>query len=161
MPHKGVVVILENDREIFKEMESGLTALGYNCVRVRFPGADVSDVVNHVPEAILIGLTEWDDDRLDICELLMEKRTLAMDIPVIAVFSEDTLRKVPYKFDFANTIIYPYEPDELDFRLSRTIYQYRQRTNQGIIVVGGYFYFIDGVRGQSKERAYISNVQRV
>jgi DNA-binding response OmpR family regulator len=129
------VVILEENPDVIRSLETDLSSLGYHFVRAQFPVMRVPDITNLMPEAVILGLTEWDDNRLSACEMLLQQGVLSENIPVIALFTENTMRKVPLEFVFADTIIYPYQLNEFKFRLNSKIYQYRRKAGSDIITI--------------------------
>jgi two-component system alkaline phosphatase synthesis response regulator PhoP len=133
---KGLFIIFETETKLLQELENDLAGLGYKYTRGEYQDTKISSLINLMPQGIIIGLTEWDDDKLNTCEILMQNDLISKSIPVIAVFSEKTINKVPLDFNFTNTIIYPYKLSELNFRINRTVYQYRQISNQKKISIG-------------------------
>ncbi|MFZ7102073.1 MAG: winged helix-turn-helix domain-containing protein [Peptococcaceae bacterium] len=133
---KGLFIIFETGKKLLRELEKDLSGLGYKHTQGEYQDTKVSSLINLMPQGIIIGLTEWDDDRLNTCEILMQNDLISKNIPIIAVFSENTINKVPLDFNFTNTIIYPYKLSELNFRINRTVYQYRQISNQKTINIG-------------------------
>jgi len=136
MNEKGTIVILETDQDLWQELKTDLTALGYQAARGPFPKTEIAAITSLQPAAVIIGLTEWDDDRLQACELLLEEGKLPSDVPVIALIAGATLHEMFHRLGFADIIMRPYRLPELDFRLKRAIHQYRQRVNRDIIDIG-------------------------
>jgi DNA-binding response OmpR family regulator len=133
---KGLFIIFETANKLLQELENDLAGLGYKYTRGEYQDIKISNLINLMPQGIIIGLTEWDDEKLNTCEILMQNDLISKSIPVIAVFSEKTINKVPLDFNFTNTIIYPYKLSELNFRINRTVHQYRQISSQKKINIG-------------------------
>ena len=151
MNTRGTVLILENERELLGRLEPDMASLGYRFVRGQLPVTDVVSVSRLTPSAVLLGLTQWDDDRLNACETLLSGNVLPPEIPVIALISESILRKVSRSLDFADIIILPYRLPEMDFRLDRTIFRYRLRAEQDVITIGDLSISLSGYEVRVKD----------
>jgi two-component system alkaline phosphatase synthesis response regulator PhoP len=129
-----IIFVLSDVRELSLKFEADVASLGYNSASKPFSRMEISEIRRLTPVAVILILSEWDDDKLDACELLLEKRALPEDIPVIALIAENVMRKVSREFLFADIIVLPYTLPELDFRLERVIYQYQKKASRDITI---------------------------
>ncbi|MEQ4489455.1 MAG: response regulator transcription factor [Dehalococcoides mccartyi] len=133
-------------------LENDLTEAGYSCLSFDFSLVKLMENSTEPLDVVIICLIDWDDDRLEACEKLLGGKVFTPDIPLVAVVNEKTMRKIPRQFEFDEIIITPYSRPEMEFRLGRIIYQFRQKVSRNIIEIDDISITLDSYEVRVKDR---------
>lgn len=135
MGNKQTVLILEQNQKLLQKLRAEICAIGYIPAHSAFPDIKPAEILNLAPAAVIIGLSEWNNDIKSACATFMEKISLSDNFPVMALVSRHTIGKMPAEMAFSGIAVLPCTLQELDLRLARAISQYKQKGSRGTIVI--------------------------
>ena len=130
------IVILGENHEIIRNLQTDLDELGFKSISGKFPNADPESILQQHPDAILLDLTTGDCDSLIIDKLLTYDKALSEEIAFVVLVSENTIDKLPLDYRFADIITTPYDINELGYRIRRVIHFHHKESSNDTIHVG-------------------------
>ncbi len=129
-------MILGNNPAVLDKMVSDLEVLGFSPESGDYPDIDTSDIIRNAPDIIILDLTSCGIEALSTGETFLQGDSIPPGTALVGMVSKDSIRQIPFAYNFDEIITCPYDFTELSYRLRRTAYLHDRESTEDTQRIG-------------------------